>query len=45
MSSCLKLPTIHRACRMTSSRGRVFCDIRFPSNETPDIISSNRSRR
>jgi hypothetical protein len=39
MSSCLKLPTIHRARRATSSRGRVSCDIRLPSKETPGTIS------
>jgi hypothetical protein len=45
MSSCLKLPTIHRARRATLSRGRDSCDIRLPSNETSGVISSIRSRR
>jgi hypothetical protein len=30
---------------MTSSRERVSCDIRLPSNETPSFIWSIRSRR
>jgi hypothetical protein len=45
MSSCLKLPITHRARHTTSSRGRVSWDIRLPSSETPDFISSNQSRR
>jgi hypothetical protein len=40
----LKLPTTHRAHQMTLSRGRVSCDIQLPSNETPGLISSKRSR-
>jgi hypothetical protein len=44
ISSCLKPPITHRARRTTSSRGRVSCDIRLPSSETPGFISSNRSR-
>jgi hypothetical protein len=45
MSSCLKLPTIHRARQATSSRGRDSCDIRRPSSEASSIISSIQSRR
>jgi hypothetical protein len=45
MSSCLKLPTIHRARRATSSRGRDSCDIRLPSNKTSGVISSIQSQR
>jgi hypothetical protein len=45
MSSCQKLPTIHRACQATSLRGRDSCDILLPSNDASGIISSSRSRR
>jgi hypothetical protein len=45
MSFYWKLPTIHRARRATSSRGRDSCDILLPSNDASGIISSSRSRR
>jgi hypothetical protein len=35
----------HRARQMTSSRGRVSCDIWLASNEIPGFIYSIRSRR
>jgi hypothetical protein len=43
--SCRKLPTIHRARRVTSSRGRDSCDILLSSNDASGVISSSRSRR
>jgi hypothetical protein len=45
MSSYWKLPTIHRARQVTSSRERDSCDILLPSNNASGVISSSQSRR
>jgi hypothetical protein len=45
MSSYRKLPTIHRAHRATSLRGRDSCDILLPTNDASGVISSSRSQR
>jgi hypothetical protein len=45
ISYCQKLPSIRRARRATSSRGRDSCDILLPSNGASGVIWSSRSRR